>query len=65
MKEQYVVKYQRFWNKYEELTFDTLEEAVQQYKELKSTAYEVNQLRKEFVIDLTYEVEEQLKGEIE
>lgn len=65
MKEQYVVKYQRYWNKYEELTFDTLEEAVQQYKELKSMAYEVNQLRKEFVIDLTYEVEEQLKGEIE
>lgn len=65
MKEQYIVKYQRYWNKYEELTFDTLEEAVQQYKELKSTAYEVNQLRKEFVIDLTYEVEEQLKGEIE
>lgn len=65
MKEQYVVKYQRYWNKYEELTFDTLEEAVQRYKELKSTAYEVSQLRKEFVIDLTYEVEEQLKGEIE
>ena len=61
---RFIVKYVRYWNKYNEEVFDTFDEAYSRYRELKQGGYEVVQFRKEYILDLTYEVEDKYKGEI-
>ena len=48
---RFIVKYVRYWNKYNEEVFDTFDEAYSRYRELKQGGYEVVQFRKEYVLD--------------
>ena len=64
MRAKFIIKYSRWWNRFDEEVFDTFDEAYNRYRELKQGGYEVVQFRKEYILDLTYEVEDKYEGEI-
>ena len=64
MRAKFVIKYLKWWNKYNEETFDSYDEAYERYKELRSGGYEVVQVRKEYVLDISIEIENKYEGEI-
>lgn len=60
---QYVVRYVKWWSKYTDDHFDNVEDAYNRYKELKQGGYEVVHVRKEYVMDLTNQMNERLQEE--
>lgn len=60
---QYVVRYAKWWSKYTDDHFDNVEDAYNRYKELKQGGYEVVYVRKEYVMDLTNQMNERLQEE--
>ena len=64
MRAKFIIKYSRWWNRFEEEIFDSYDEAYERYKELKSGGYDVVQVRKEYVLDISVEIEDKYKGEI-
>ena len=64
MRAKFIIKYSRWWNRFEEEAFDSYDEAYERYKELKSGGYDVVQVRKEYVLDISVEIEDKYKGEI-